>query len=600
MKTVGATLTLFCVWCCTKSDIVRVEPEKAPFFNKGDIGFYENNHSSKTSLSDNGVSVVWDNGDEVKVWAADSKDSLHLKAQTFKVFAGSGLGRSYFTSALESAMEEGTYRYVACYPAPSSIDSTTISFRLPSKQDGTLDGIDFMLTEPVEAGRLKPLEKVEDYSFLSFNFKHKFHILRFFIPSDHEGAEKGLSEFSFRMPTNIVGAYCCDVYKQDEDSYISEEGPSDKVDMELATPLMPSTGARQYAYAAIIPFQSKEGDRLRFSADTINVKTSFNTIDLEGRNFQAGHMTSVPVRPVIADVRDFSFKYLKNELGEPMRFIRLKGPEGLVWAESGTNIYDIPNEADSLAYETEVTARYSISRELYNSKNVTITAELRSDHFAYKTPVVLNAESIDDFHISAEGAVPQLLAQDFAQVPKFSSSDNGSTGYDAGSKSAYKFLNGWTAARAGADEGKCIRIAARRERLLLEARYPARADSQPLSAEIIAPVDLVLEFDYGTNRNNTLAQTIHVGYVNDAKAYASGESTGTYVYDIKDGASTKDGSFNSTPNHCVVELNELPAKEVTRISWRSEAASKSGSGNITTYFYLDNVKVSIKKEEVSE
>lgn len=602
LKLVGATLALLGAWSCTRPDIDRVEPQAEPFFNKGDIGFYENNSSTKTALADNGVSVVWENGDQVKVWAADSKDSLHLKAQTFKVFAGSGLGRSYFTSSLPTAMEEGTYNYVACYPAPTSADSTTISFKLPSKQDGTIGKIDFMLTEPVEAGRLKPLEKVEDYSYLSFNFKHKFHILRFYIPSDHEGAEGGLSEFSFKMPVNVVGSYVTDIYNQ-EDNYISDEGPSNKVDMALAKPLMPSKSGRQYAYAAIIPFQSKAGDKLRFSADTINVKTTFNTIDLEGRNFQAGHMTSVAVKPVISDSRDLCVKFIGNEIGEPVKKLRLRGPEGLVWTESGSNIYDIPTSGDTVVFGTSVKTGYSISRAIYEAKKGDIVLEMESDHFRCKGFVALNEENINDFHIYAEFAAPKLLWEDFSGVNTFHNADEYVGGSNAGAKGPYSFLDGWGGGRIGGEAGKCVRLAARREcGLYIEAQYPARLDS-PLLPEIIAPVDLEVEFDYGTNvqGGRELDQTIKFGYSNNEALVNSGNDSGVFTFTQTVSKNDKDGSWDSTPKHVKITLEQVPANPYTRITWKNTCGSyRSFGDNTSSFLYIDNVVVRLKKQEVTE
>lgn len=614
MKIVGAMLTLLGVWCCSKSDIVRVEPEKAPFFNKGDIGFYENNHSSKTSLAGNGISVVWENGDEVKVWAADSKDSLHLKAQTFKVFAGSGLGRSYFTSALASAMEEGTYRYVACYPAPSSIDSTTISFRLPASQDGTLDGIDFMLTEPVEAGRLKPLEKVEDYSFLSFNFKHKFHILRFYIPADHEGADAGLSQFSYKMPVNVVGSYVCDIYSQKDDCYISDEGPSNKVDMNLAVPLRPSAGARQYAYSAIIPFQSKEGDRLRFvNEDTLNIKVSFNTLSLEGRNFEAGHMTSVAIRPNIYDKRDLTVRFTGNEMGAPVNRMVLSGPDGLVWEKSGSNVIEI-EDGGSIAVGSEFTEPYSISQELYDKITddapQQISVRMISGKIGKRASLELNAKNKKEFHLGMEAYLTGLLDEDFSNMPSFNNHSNATNGWqgDAGSFST-TFLNGWSGGRVGGEEGKCIRIAARRESgAWVEAKYPARADSAPVF-DVIEPVDIILSFDYGVDETGYVTsgtyryvgQTFYVGYVNGTNVRASGNSEmTTFKSENIPASSQRTGSYDNTPLHMDVEMHLEPGDDC-RMTWRNDTGSKSEfGGNSTTWLYIDNVKVSIKKQEETE
>lgn len=608
MNIVGAALALACAWSCTKSGIDRVEPQQTPFFSKGDIGFYENNSSSKTALSDNGVSVVWENGDQVRVWAADSKDSLHLKAQPFTVFAGSGLGRSYFTSSLPTAMAEGTYNYVACYPAPTSSNSTTISFKLPSKQDGTISKVDFMLTEPVEAGRLKPLEKVEDYSYLSFNFKHKFHILRFYIPGDHQGAEDGLSEFSFKMPVNVVGSYVTDIYNQ-EDNYISEEGTSSKVDMALATPLMPSKSGRQYAYAAIIPFQSKAGDKLNFvNEDTLNIKVSFNTLLLEGRNFEAGHMTSVAIRPEIHDKRDFTVTLTGNEMETPVNKLVLSGPEGLVWEKNGSNVLTIENE-NGIEVGSRFTEPYSLSKDLYDKitgeEQQSINLRIVSGKIGKRASLALNSETKKDFHLGMEAYMTGLLDEDFSNMPSFNNHSDATSGWqgDAGSFST-TFLNGWSGGRVGGEEGKCIRIAARREAgAWAEAKYPARADSAPVF-DVIEPVDIILSFDYGVDETGFVTsgtyryvgQTFYVGYVNGTNVRASGSSEmTTFKTENIPASSQRTGSYDNTPLHMDVEMHLEPGDDC-RMTWRNNTGSKSEfGGNSTTWLYIDNVKVSIKQ-----
>lgn len=606
----------FVISGCSSKSVTNEVSE--PFFHEGDVGFYTENFGTKTELSENGHSVLWSSDDTLRIWAYSQKfDSLVLKGHKFAMYGGRGLSRAYFTSNLENEMPEGTYSYVACSPAPTSADSTVVTFKLPDVQNGEYEGIDFMLTEPVEAEALRKLKKVEDYSCIGFNFKHKFHILRFYIPEDFEGAEDGISYFKAIFPTPVTGTYVTDIYNEGKEDYIMESDASRILHMALSKTLEHSDAqGRYFAYAGIIPFQSKEGDKLRFDngKDTINVKAKFNTLSLEGRNFEAGHITSVAIRPDIVDRRDFTVKFTGSGLEDPVHKLILTGPEGLIWANSGSNVLEI-KDANGIEAGSVFIEPYSLSNALYDSITKTKTQKISvcmlSGKIGKRASLELNDITKTDFHLSLEAYATGLLDEDFSNMPSFNNHSDATDGYqgDAGNDFSTTFLNGWSGGRVGGKAGKCIRIAARRESgLYVEAKYPARVDSEPIF-DVIEPVDIILSFDYGVDEKGFVTsgsykyvgQTFYVGYVNGTNVRESGNTEMTVAKEQNIPAnSQRSGSYDNTPLHMNVEMHLEPGEDY-RMTWRNDTGSKKEfGGNSTTWLYIDNVKVTIKKAEETE
>ncbi len=578
-------------------------PEEA-FPPAGETGFYTENSGTKTEVSENGLSIVWNKGDNIYLWALDNATGeLALDAARFTVYAGSGSGRTYFTSALASPMPEGTYKYTACYPAPDSVEGSRVSFSIPARQDGTIAGVDFMMSAPEDGGRLNTLKSVEDYSTLSLNMSHKLHLFRFFIPEDQSEAADGLSSFTVTLPEAATGTCVCDLYDRETEEYVPDG--RETIEMNLSATLYPSReDSRSYAYAAVLPFSGSAGDRLLFSANPINIKTDFNAVDISGRDFKAGHVTSVAVRPVIKDARDLSVRLAGNLAGEPVRKMRLTGPQGLTWNDSGSNVIELA-KGDTLSFDTVFTCRYSLSQELYDTLDSEILVEMISDHVNSRGRIALNGDNKDDFHLSAEVTAPYLLFENFDGVADFSNHDAATNGYqgDAGNNFSVTFLDGWSGGRAGGSAGKCVRIAGRREGVLnRDTHYWARMDSAPLS-EITSPVDIEVIFDYGTDEKGFVAsgsytyvgQTFYVGYVQGTEVRASGDSeiSGDSGFRTSD----RDGSFDLTPNTMAVTIPQMEPGSENRITWRNNPGDKKEfGGNSTVWLYVDNVKVRVKRQ----
>ena len=558
------------------------------------------NQSTKTSMSADGLHFLWDEGDEISLWAKASDGSYALDNQTFKNFASPDNSRStaYFGTTLPSPMPEGTYTYYISYPKPLSTSGVTARYVVPKIQNGDVSGgLDITVAEPVTGPELKPVTEagpVEEP--LKVRMKHLLHFLRFYIPEGNDEMEGAVEKIEFTMPQTVAGELDVDVASAGANPV--GEG-STGITMKLRTPLEASSAdSKQSAVAAIIPPQTPYG-----AGESMQVRlysaTRYSYLDfsLTGRAFEAGHITPVPLRPVPEQTRPrytVHFNLASNNLGEDLQNISLTLPEGVNWPETDSNTYiyakadgSLLSNGDSFFLETldEKQFRTLSSREVairYESENAVLHDTLA---IADLSTAVSASLSLD---------CPYLFFEDFSEVKSFSSNDEYSLS-SAGSKSPELFLDGWSAARAGAQAETAIRLACRRE---TSVDYPARADSPCLSGlKDGKNVDIVVQFDYSMNEKSggigpeDVGQYVSVGYHNKSGSLKSGDGTG----DVSDRFYIKEfvGTYTNFNNTYSGVINGVDNR--SRLFWRTEPENKAGLNNSTCWLYLDNIKVKIKK-----
>jgi hypothetical protein len=354
----------------------------------------------------------------------------------------------------------------------------------------------------------------------------------------------------------------------------------------------------QYACVAFLPTSYERGASgtylLSFKAYTDNKFVSFDPIDMTGRNFRAGHST--PVKLKVKNIEDYGrirFTVSGNNIGENAKSVTLTLPDGYAWPDTGTKTYTYnPGREFSTGESFEVIFE---DMDLYRSlSGKTVGVSFDTEHVTTNQSVTLpNMSSTHLAQISA--GLPYLLYEDFSGVESFNSGDKYATS-NMGDKSAKSFLNGWTGGRIGAEAGKAIRIAPRRE---TSARYHARVDSAPIIA-LKKEANLSVTFDFGADNEFSKAlistgdfgQTFHLGYVTSTNAYSSGNTTGTFQHSryIKEYS----GTYSNMPYTETYTLTDVPTGTV-RISWRSEVEYNAGIHNTTCWLYIDNVKVQIAK-----
>ena len=221
------------------ADELQTESSRPP--QGVEVGFYAGGAQTRTEMLPNGLSAAWEEGDQLAVWAADANGSYVLSNQIFKTYGIDGQ-RGFFTSVLGSDMPQGTYTYYCCYPAPTSVSGTSVTFNLPSVQDGKASGgSDIMVATPVVHGALTAIPEPEDHSGMRMQMNRMMHQFRFFIPQDDElmGDER-IERMIMSFPVPVTGNVTLD-FADPEAQMLLTEGKAD-VELELSQPIGVSSG----------------------------------------------------------------------------------------------------------------------------------------------------------------------------------------------------------------------------------------------------------------------------------------------------------------------------------------------------------------------
>lgn len=589
-------LILFAGFFCSLVSCGKTELTEPSAASRHTVGFCTGEAATRTVMNPDGLTSSWEKGDRIAVWAKNAAGEYTLENTVFSVY-GADLGRAFFTATIGSAMPQDRYTYLAVYPVPESVSGTKATFTLPSVQDGTVSGgADIMIADPVLHGPLDEVKELSDYTSLGLKMEHILHHLRFYIPEDWDrlGGEP-VEKIVLTFPKAVSGKIVADI--SDPDAPVSlSEGESGMV-LALSEPLsVSSSSERKYAIASIVPTAFDASDSFDIKVYSATKIGTAAPVSLQGRTFAAGHSTPVPVR--IADVQDYArvrFSVSANNLGENADAVRLTAPQGCVWGD-GSSVYEYrPGHEITSGESFEIVFEDVDSFRSFSGKDISVTFD--TEHVDATVTVRmpdLTSSSIAD--VSA--AIPYLLYEDFSGVESFNSGDKYATS-NAGSKSPKSFLNGWTGARVGAEAGKCIRIACRRE---TSVGYDARVDSAPI-VSLKKSADIKVSYDYGVDNkyggiaiitDGNVGQNVYIGYVTETKGYSSGDDSGTFESDNTFYAKEYTGSYTNTPNSDTRIIHSAPTG-VLRITWRSAAEYQAGTTNTTCWLYIDNVRVQIAK-----
>ena len=556
------------------------------------VAFALSDEDTKTVLESESGFFSWETDDRIAVWAYDASGSSVLESQPFTLLArGNSNRRAYFTSVLPSAMTEGDYSYYLAYPYPESVSGTTAVFTLPSVQDGKASGgTGICVSDRVAAGALQPFDETAPVDrTLSFNagLRHILHYLRFYVPEGCNILGEPIKSIEFTMPQPTAGEVHVNVL--DRSASLSGGGNKIKLDLEE---LM---AENEFAAAGIFPPQSTyaEGDYMNIRVFSENAYSDLEPISLAGRNFQAGHITSVPMRITSIGIYNIYFSFVSNNLGEEVQKITVSLPspitsEGVSRSEfvfsheDGSVISPGETFKISTIEAAEFAALSSLSASVtYESENAIVSESLSFPAFVQS-----------DTSCSLSLNCPYLFFEDFSTLEAFSSNDAYESGFSTGSKSGLSFANGWTAARAGGQAGTAIRLAARRE---TSARYPARCDSPQLTGiKKGHNVSLKLSFDYSMNRqelgSSKVGQTVYVGWTTETGALSSGSKSGTFPASFHINETT--GSYTNIDKTYELVLDDMDSSK--RLSIRTNT-DYYAFNNSTCWLYIDNIKVTITK-----
>lgn len=602
-----------------------------------EVGIYAGGAHTRTAMLENGLSAVWEAGDELAVWARNSAGAFALQNQIFKTY-GLDERRGFFTSVLSEPMPEDTYTYFCSYPAPISVNGTAATFGIPSVQNGNASGgADVMIASPVQHGALTAIPDPEDHSGMSMIMNRMMHQFRFWVPAEDQvlGDEK-IEKIYMTFPTAVTGNVTFDVADLTVPAQLT--GGQADVQLNLNQPIGRTSGEDyEYACFAFVPTQFAEGQSFTVKAYTDDKIAYFDPIDLKARNFQAGHSTPVMLMP--REIVDFAgIIYIKvgaNNLGENPRKITLTAPEGCNWGDGGSNVlvyepgHEITvGETIALRFETDLDAYMAFS-----GKDISVT---------YDSENALLSETVKMPSITGQGktdlslTVPYLLFEDFSCVyAEGESYGNNSYSQDereqpGNSLDGCMSHTGWNASRYWT-KGNSIRINTRYQcvgfkfasySLQFASYHHGRLDTPALTG--LKPgktVKLVINYDAGgylhsssssdaTGVNLCIASHTNTGVLQGiptgAKGFVLDLSAGfteKYTTAVSDFGSRQSSSPLSndfgndafTAAFPTYEANVLNATSATRLVFYIIFTGSEGICNAEFNAYIDNIKIQIDK-----
>lgn len=535
----------------------------------------------------------WEEGDRTALWAWNASGETVLNAQPFSLMAMKTRSDGYFTSTIPAPMPEGDYTYFVSYPVPDRVTDGTAVYLLPSEQDGAAGGLGLSFSGTFVAGALRPVSgngPVGETLSFRLGLGHALHYLRFYIPDGCNVLGEPVTRLEFSMPQGIAGSVNFDL----NDFRTSLANASSDIVLLPDTP----KNEGEYMVAGIYPPERTyaDGEVMKVRIFSNNNYSELEPIRLAGRDFKAGHITAVPLRPKeIGATYRLAFRLDSNNLGEDVQKITINFPQEISWrGERVTSLtYErtdgccvLPGDSFSFLtfYADEFRALSGLGAEVsFESENAVV-----SSHVVF--PAI--AEGDKDVEIGI--ACPYLMFEDFSAMASFTNGDAHSSS-NIGSKDPHYIESGWGFARAGGEAGKAVRLAAHTESV---AKYNARCDSPVLNG--IKPgksVSLEFSFNYSMNREegglgkpNNGGATVYVGWTEETGDLKSGNDSGTSVGEFYIKETT--GSYDSISHDYSIVLDDMTSDK--RIFIREVADDGKFTGNGTYWIYIDNIIVKIK------
>ena len=433
---------------------------------------------------------------------------------------------------------------------------------------------------------------IDQSTLLNFRLHHLLHYLRFYIPEACNILGENIEKIVFSMPESICG----DVKVNIKDGSSTIENGFSSETLALSHPI----GEQEFASAAIFPPSRTYGqeDKLNIRIFSRNHYSDLEAISLDGRNFAAGHITSVALRPQsLGPVYRVIFRLDSNNLGEDVQKITLDFPSPITWEGASVSSVTLTKDdspvigiGDCFEFRTIEQGEFAALPAL----NVKVSYE--SENAIVSEEITLSAE-LGSTVMEVSLNCPYLLFEDFSCIAADFNSGDKHSASNTGSKDPYYIPSGWSVARAGGSAGTAIRLAAHRETGL--NNMPSRCDSPLLSGlKDGATVKLSLSFNYSMNREEgglgskpKLGCTVFVGWTTKTGDIKSGDESGTFPDSFYLNETT--GSYTNIDKYYSTTL--LDMDNTKRLSIRQENEVKYDATNGTYWLYLDNIKVSIAK-----
>ncbi len=244
----------------------------------------------RTQLENDGLSVRWSQGDEIRLWArehkepADASPTYVVENLPFRFYyyspSWSRAGFKGTISGVESKFERAKkYDYFAVSPAPASdadVDAPAdgshinVTYTIPAEQTGEFDGrYDIMTAKPLTA---QGLQAGDDNPSVNLVFHHHIHLLKFTIASSKWEANRPIRAVRLTFPCPVVGRLTVDA----TDSTVNKLTAlaDDKGEgKELLIKFSEEKNVGDTFYAMIAPVSFESGETETESGETGSSKT---------------------------------------------------------------------------------------------------------------------------------------------------------------------------------------------------------------------------------------------------------------------------------------------------------------------------------------
>ena len=590
-----ATALLLLAASCTQTPLPV--PERGPVTVGFGVG------STKVSIDAGSAILDWEEGDALSVWAEDSQGGTALDASTFRLAACNG-SMAYFTAQLPSPMPEDSYIYRCLYPQAQTLENGLARYTVGTQQYQGSEPC--VLWGEASHGALTPIDEnlpVDDKALMSLRMSSLLHYLRFFIPEGSDLLGEPVQKIKFTMPQRVSGTIKVD---PDSGTIAAISSPSTEIILDEL-----SLTEGSYALAAIIPPGQAyaEGQTMSITLYGSDIFATIEPLVLTGRDFKAGHMTSVAMRAnQLHDFYRLRFNYESNLLGEDLQSITLSLEDGSNWPETDSPKLVFANRDGStlsVGQSLDIAFENKDNYLSLNGKNILVTYE--SENALIQKSVTL---SIDAASLSSTSslACPYLFSEDFSNASIGFNTNNGDHSASGDYKDTIEGtdygLPGWTANQAAVLEesgNKAMAIRHLNETYGLQGTYRGRVDSAPLAhIKEGKSVKVRVSFNY-TGYSKERTPQISYGWDTTQGAVVGYYQKGSSV--IKGGAlianlagdkviAPKNGSVANPDRAASFEIPDCTS--LTRLAWDCYGAN-TGFGTTQEWIFIDNIIVQIIK-----
>ncbi len=499
----------------------------------------------RTQLENDGLSVRWSQGDEIRLWArehkepADASPTYVIENVPFRFYyyspSWSRAGFKGTINGVESTFNAAEYDYFAVSPAPASdadVDAPAdgshinVTYTIPAVQTGEFDGrYDIMTAKPLTA---QGLQAGDDNPSVNLVFKHHVHVLKIVI-SENElktlnspNDEEHIRSIELTFPDPVTGKLTVDATGRNEPAFTPADGDGGKV---LTLNFKEPKKAGDVVYAFIARQEPLSGDGKVIIKATgasggdkpcVSLERSFT----KTREFMRGAVTTLEYNiPERYRCTKIFFSLAEKEggekpdrkiteanaetegwgwgtLGEPIESFKVVGEDGTTVLYNSCDKDEYKDGCDHVNNKYELAscvAEKGTDHEAFIAQYVgkPCTAILTSEHAVVESPFTFpTLEQEVENTVCLE--VPWLFEEDFNNTPEateYHYNDDLTVDHTAGGENKgvelknYGFPEGWTGARCGISRNQSVRICCRSEKAAgWPGTYNGRLDSPCMKA----------------------------------------------------------------------------------------------------------------------